>query len=345
LDTDLNGKGFRREKLMSKKRWLIIGVIVVAAVLLAILFDTMLANHRLAITNMKAEADWIAPLGSLNVTCNVTAPHGNELSYNWSASGGKITGEGAMVTWTAPKSAGSYNVTVTVTDGRGGEVTDYVTITVRANSPPTITSLVADADWVLPLGSLNVTCDASDPDGDELSYEWTATGGDISGTDAVVNWTAPQEAGAYNVTVVVKDGYGGEDTKFVILSVALGTPPTIEKLVVTPNGNTYLRKSTAAGCDFDVWRNKEYDIECIASNTSGELSYEWSCTDGEISGEGSNITWTAPNKQSTSTVSVDVTVTVIVSDAAGNSMGKNIVFHIPTCTCGSWGLKSGEISF
>jgi hypothetical protein len=336
----LNKRDFTGEKLMNKRRYLIIVGIVAAVVALSILSYTMLANHRLAITSLKAETSWIAPLGSLNVTCNATAPHGDELSYNWSASGGKITGEGTTVTWTAPLSAGSYNVTVTVTDNRGGEVTDYVTITVRANSPPTITSLVANADWITPLGSLNVTCTASDPDNDELSYEWTTTGGNISGTGAAVNWTAPQEVGTYNVTVMVKDGYGGEDTKFVPVSVTLSPPPTIEKLIVTPKGNTFLREPTHSGCDYDVWAQREYDIECIASNTSGELFYDWSCTAGNISGEGSNITWTAPNERS-----VQVTVTVIVSDAEGNSMGKNIVFWIPSCTCGSWGLKSGEISF
>jgi hypothetical protein len=336
----LNEKDFRREKLMNKTRYLIIVGIVVAAVLLSILFYTMLANHRPAITSLKAEPDWIAPLGSINVTCNATASRGDQLSYNWSASGGKITGEGATVTWTAPGSSGSYNVTVTVTDGRGGEVTGNVTIEVRGNQPPAIESLVADAAWTSPSGSLQVTCDASDPDGDNLSYEWTTTGGNLSGTGAAVNWTAPQEVGTYNITIVVKDGYGGEDTRFVPLSVALNPPPTIEKLVVTPKGNTFLRKPTKLGCDCDVWKNKEYDIECVASNTSGELSYEWSCTGGNISGEGSNIAWTAPNESS-----VQVTITVRVFDADRNSVAKNIVFHIPSCTCGSWGLELLEIAF
>jgi hypothetical protein len=248
------------------------------------------------------------------------------------------------VNWTAPDLLGSYNVTVTVTDGRGEEVTKQIAIQVRADRPPTISSLVADADWTTPSGTIQITCAASDPDGDELTYEWTATAGGISGTGAVVNWTAPQEVGVYSITVVVKDSHDSEDTMFVPLSINLATPPTVEKLVVTPIENIYLRDCTAAACDFDVWKTREYDIECIASG-NGEVFYDWSCTDGGISGTGSNITWTAPNKQSTSTVSVDATLTVIVSDDAGNTLVKNIVFHVPTCTCGSWGLKSGEISF
>ncbi|MGA8848617.1 MAG: Ig-like domain-containing protein [Dehalococcoidia bacterium] len=329
---------------MNKRKYLVIVGIVAAVVLISILFHTMLANHPPVITSLAAKPERVVPSGSCQIVCNATDPDGDELRYNWSASGGEIggviTGKGGTVTWTAPNSEGSYNVTVTVTDGRGGEVTDYVTIPVRANLWPTINSLIANAAWTTPSGSLQVTCIASDLDGDELSYEWTTTGGDISGTGAAVNWTAPQEVGTYNVTVVVTDGWGGENTKFVPLSVTLSPPPTIEKLVVTPNGNTFLRESTAAGCDFDVWVNEEYDVKCLASNTSDEVSYEWSCTAGNISGEGSTITWKAPSEKS-----VTVTVTVIVSDAEGNSMGKNIVFHVASCTCGSWGLKSGEISF
>ena len=194
------------------------------------------------------------------------------------------------------------------------------------NRPPVITSLEAEPERVIPLGSCQITCNATDPDGNALSYEWTATGGNIIGTGAVVNWTAPQQVGTYNITVVVKDGYGGEDTRFVPI-VALA-PPSIENLIVTAQEPHYLKVSYTAECDYDVWQTKVYYIECIASNTSGELVYDWSCDDGEISGEGSNITWTAPEK-----VSVKITITVIVSDAAGDEVAKNIAFYIPSCAC------------
>jgi hypothetical protein len=324
-DTGLNEKGLG-EKLMNKKRFLVIIVIVAVAVLLVILFDTMLANHRPAITSLEAP-ERVLPSGSCQIICTASDSDGDELSYNWSASGGNISGTDASVNWTAPDSVGSYNITVTVTDGRSGEVMRQVTIEVRANKPPTITRLTADADWILPSGNLQVTCNATDPDGDELSYEWSTTGGDISGTGAVVNWTAPQEVGIYDITVAVKDGHGEEATRSVTPSVATGTPPTIEDLIVTAE-HRYLRKSTF-GYDYDVWIAKEYNIECIVSDTSGELIYDWSCDDGVISGEGSLITWTAPNKTLKAT-----TVTVIVSDIAGNMAIKNVVFYVPSCACG-----------
>ena len=319
---------------MNKRRYLVVLGIVVAAVLISILLYTMLPNHLPVITSLEAEPEGVLLGGDCRIVCNASDRDGDQLTYNWSARWGGTTGEGATVTFTPPPAVGSYNVTVNVTDGRGGESTDYVTIEVRANQPPTITSLVASADWITPSGSLQVTCNASDPDGDELSYEWTTDGGDISGTGVAINWTAPQEVGAYDVTVVVKDGYSSEDIREITLWVDRGTPPTIENLIVTPKGHIYLRDSTAAGCDYDVWKTREYDIECEVADMSVEVSYTWSCDDGaisEISEDGSMITWAAPNKTLTR-----ATVTVIVSDDAGNSVAQSIVFHVPSCTCGSW---------
>jgi len=309
------------------KRWLVAIVIVAAAVIVAILLDTMLANHRPAITSLEAEPEKVLPSGSCQIVCTASDADGDELSYNWSASGGNISGTGASVNWIAPNSVGSYNVTVTVTDVHGGKATSQITIIVRTNLPPTITSLTADAIWTLPSGSIDVACDASDLDGDELSYEWTASGGDISGAGVVVSWIAPEEVGIYDITVVVKDGHGREDARSVILSVATGTPPTIENLIVTAE-HKYL-KENGTGYDYKVGKTKEYDIECTVSDTSVGVSYNWSCEDGEISEiseDGSMITWTAPN------VDGKVTVTVIVSDVADNKVGKSVVLRVVTCS-------------
>lgn len=306
---------------MNKKRWLIITVIVVVAVLVAVLLDMMLANHRPAITNL--EAPWrVLPSGICQILCVASDRDGDDLSYNWSASGGNITGTGASVNWTAPDIVGSYNVTVSVTDGRGGKVMKQVTIIVRVNEQPIITSLVTDAEWTLLGGTLQLMCTASDPDGDELSYDWTASEGDISGMGAVVNWTAPEEVGIYKITVVVRDGHGSSDTDLLTISVATEQPPIIEDLLITAD-HCYLKTNTSP---YKVGKEQEYHIECIVADAGTELSYDWSCDDGEISGDGSMITWTAPD------TSGYVTITVIVSDVAGNMSSKNISLQVVSCS-------------
>jgi len=312
----------KKQKSTNRRRYLLIVGVVAAAVLLAILLHTMLGNEPPAIFALGAEPNSVIPSASCQVACHATDPDGDELSYGWSASGGRITGEGAVVNWTAPDSPGSYSVAVTVTDVRGGEDTDQITITVRTTgNPPVITSLLADAAWATPSGGLQVTCTASDSDGDELSYEWSASGGNISSTGGTANWTAPQKLGIYNVTVVVTDSYDGSDTGTLPISVVTGQAPSIEALPVTAD-HCYL-KTVSGG--YKVGKGQKYYIECIVSDMS-ESVYDWSWTGGSISGEGSAITWTAPNE------SVDVTVTVVVSDIVGNMVGRSVVLEVVDCS-------------
>jgi len=191
------------------------------------------------------------------------------------------------------------------------------------NYPPVIDSLEAEADWVPPSGSMHVTCNASDRDGDELSYDWAASKGDITGTGREVTWTAPEEIDVCDITVLVYDGQGGNVTGSLTLIAANGTHPIIENLIVTARDPKYLKEYSWG---YKVGKEKEYDIECIASNTSGELVYEWLCDGGEISGEGSMITWTAPN------ISCDVTIMVIVFDTAGYMDTESVFFEVVSCS-------------
>lgn len=195
--------------------------------------------------------------------------------------------------------------------------------TTATNRLPAITDLEAGAEWIAPSSSIQLTCTASDPDGDELNYEWTATGGAISGIGAAVNWTAPGEVGMYDITVMIDDGHGGSDTAFLTLTVSNGPPPSIQDLIVTAKEPKYL-KTTSSG--YKVGKMKEYYIECIGSAVNGELVYEWSCDGGEISGEDSLITWAAPD------TSGDVTVTAKVFDGAANWVKKDVVFEVVACS-------------
>jgi hypothetical protein len=196
------------------------------------------------------------------------------------------------------------------------------------NRQPAISSLVAEAPgWTAPSGSLEVTCSASDLDGDTLSYTWTAEGGHISGTGSQTIWTAPAQVGMYDITVVVDDGHGGETTASVPLIASNGPPPVIDDIVVSAN-HTYLKETTTG---YKVAREYPYNIECVASNTSGELVYEWSCTGGDISGEGPIIIWTAPNLAGTDTV------TVKVFDTLGNWVRRSVSLEVVPCAACAFG--------
>jgi len=64
------------------------------------------------------------------IDCAARDPDGDELSYSWSVDGGDITGDGAVGDWVTPEDYGTYTITVTVTDGRGGQDTKSLEIKV-----------------------------------------------------------------------------------------------------------------------------------------------------------------------------------------------------------------------
>ena len=63
-------------------------------------------------------------------------PDGDPLTYRWNSPAGELAGSRNQATqrWRAPDQGGPVPVTVTVSDGRGGSVSD--TVTIQVNEPP-----------------------------------------------------------------------------------------------------------------------------------------------------------------------------------------------------------------
>jgi hypothetical protein len=287
-------------------------------------------NQPPAITSLQAERELVLPVESCQVECVASDPEGGELNYEWHASGGNISGEGVTITWIAPDEVGEYVVSVNVTDGDGNSATQSVTITVvTENHPPEIVDLSASEEWIVPSGNCTISCEASDPDNDSLSYEWLASGGNITGKGDTVTWVAPEDIGDYNITVVVTDGLGGEDSASLSITVSFNKRPVIESLIVTAE-HKYLKKILGG---YKIGKAKSYEIECIASDPDGdELFYEWSTYEestgitGTVPGEGPVVTWTAPPRAGI------VTVTVTVSDSNGGATTDSIVLEVVSCS-------------
>lgn len=62
------------------------------------------------------------------------------------------------------------------------------------------------APRVAPGATVAVECEASDADGDTLSYTWTFSGGTSSGSGATVMWTTPATEGRATITCAASDG-------------------------------------------------------------------------------------------------------------------------------------------
>jgi DNA-binding transcriptional regulator of glucitol operon len=198
------------------KKWLAGFTILVVATLL--IGGCTPPNQPPVISSLTASAGRVSPSQYCQVKCVASDPDGDKLNYTWSASG-EISGQGPTITWTAPGAPGEYTIMVKVTDGRGGEATAELTIGVAVNHSPAIDSLTAERQKVRKAMTSTIECTASDPDGDELSYTWSTSGGSISGEGSVVTWVAPNTFGTYTITVTVTDGRGGQATQSIEIVV------------------------------------------------------------------------------------------------------------------------------
>lgn len=177
-------------------------------------------NNPPVIDSLQAAKNPIVLSGTSEIKCLASDPDGDILTYKWSANGGIFNGQGSDVTWAAPAASGTYTILVDITDGKKDKVSGQLDIAVRVNHPPVIESLKAIPPQILQGAVSRIECTATDPDGDALSYQWSASRGNISGDGAIVSWTAPLACADYTITVNVKDVMGAAATKDVIVKVA-----------------------------------------------------------------------------------------------------------------------------
>ncbi len=209
------------------------------------------ANQAPVISSLTPAQTYVLPLSIVEIQCIASDADGDAIDYKWSTTGGKFVGAGATVSWVAPEHYGDYEVTVTVEDGKGGVTKATTMISVVSNQDPQILSLVAEPDTVLPNGQATITCVATDPDGDVLSYSWKASGGGITGVGNTVTWIAPDREGGFTITVTVDDGEGGRNVADVSVTVTLAqktatfTPVPNETGTVSSTGDKDTSRTVA----------------------------------------------------------------------------------------------------
>jgi len=87
------------------------------------------------------------------------------------------------------------------------------------NSGNEILSLTASDSLVVAGGSVLLVCEATDDDGDNLSYIWKSASGTLAPSGNRATWVAPLKSGIYFISCTVVDGAGASDAATIAIEV------------------------------------------------------------------------------------------------------------------------------
>jgi outer membrane protein OmpA-like peptidoglycan-associated protein len=182
---------------------------------------------------------------------NASDPDNDTLSYSYTATGGTIEGTGADGRWNpAGLAAGTYTATAKVDDGKGGTASCSADLKVepKPNQNPVI-SCTTDRSPIMPGERTGITSVASDPDGDPLTYTYSATAGQVSGDGAKATFDSTGlQAGSYTVKCGVSDGRGGTAESSTNVDVQQPPPPP--------------QPSKAGDCGYNAVGASRFDNAC-----------------------------------------------------------------------------------
>ena len=272
-----------------------------------------------------ATASTSTVFGGGTVTLEGTAsdPQGDALTYAWSSDGGGAFANASALNtlWTAPAAGLEDRVvtlTLTVTDAANASAAADLTITVRENQPPTASASATPAT-VDGGGTVTLDGTASDPEGDNLTYAWTSSGGGSFADDSALDttWTAPprtNEAQDITLTLTVTDDGHAERAARATVAV-----------LVWANGAP---TASATASTSTVFGGGTVTLEGTASDPQGDaLTYAWSSDGGGAFANASalNTLWTAPAAGLEDRV---VTLTLTVTDAANASAAADLTITV-----------------
>ncbi|MBX0312268.1 MAG: PKD domain-containing protein, partial [Sulfurihydrogenibium sp.] len=153
------------------------------------------------------------------------------ITYSWTADCGTFDDPTKPdPIWTAPNTPGNCTITLTVstTDSNNNPISKSKSFNVKvtSNNPPVINTISANPSMVEPGGKVNLYSYVSDPDGDPITYSWTADCGTFD-DPAKPNpiWTAPmldpqkETEKTCIITLTVSDGEASSDKKTVNIKV------------------------------------------------------------------------------------------------------------------------------
>ena len=182
---------------------------------------------------------------------NASDPDNDPLTYAYTATGGTIEGTGADARWNpSGLAAGTYTATAKVDDGKGGTASCSADLKVepKPNQNPVI-SCTTDRSPIMPGERTGITSTASDPDGDPLTYSYSAAAGQVTGDGPKATFDSTGlQPGSYPVKCAVSDGKGGTAESSTNVDVQQPPPPP--------------QASKAGDCGYNAVGASRFDNAC-----------------------------------------------------------------------------------
>ena len=196
-------------------------------------------------------------------------------------------------------------------------------------SQPEILNILGVQKWN-PGKENTLQCAARDPDGNRLTYIWTAENGTIKGDGEKVTWLPPDTIGDYEISVKVDNGKGGSASFSKRFTITTPAPPEPDKTI-------YLKLSipsqNVASVEGRIRSFFTAEIQCdVEGRDPAELTYIWSAEGGKLVGIGidegkaSRVGWIAPQGGQDRHK-----VFVLVADKAGNQAAGEVNFEVLCC--------------
>jgi regulation of enolase protein 1 (concanavalin A-like superfamily) len=137
---------------------------------------------------------------------------GDPLVFVW-LEGSNELGRGRTMSLAIP--AGTHTVALQVSDGIATVRSRSLTFQVKANSPPQLFSLDPSNGWRFEKGTkIHFLANATDADGDKLTYCWTENGNPLSSESSFYRSDLP--LGTHNIRLVISDGKTTTETNLAI---------------------------------------------------------------------------------------------------------------------------------
>ncbi|WP_164002354.1 Kelch repeat-containing protein [Pyxidicoccus caerfyrddinensis] len=303
------------------------------------------ANEAPVIDSVVASTTSVPAGSSLSLTATVHDPNtADTLTLSWTASGGTFSAPTAATTsWTAPSSTGIQTLTFTVTDSQGaaasvslavnvvsGVATGNAAVNISFNLGPVVSRVSASLNRLDAGQSTAVSANASDADGDALSYQWASScpGTWTQATSSAASFVPSAiPAGVCNncqLSVTVQDGRGGQTTGTLNLCI---TSSSTERFA--PRFTNFYQSATSTSPGQTV----AFDVTALDPQSSA-LTFAWTATTGSMATaqntvSTSRVVWTAPSCVSASTTpSITATVTNAFNLTVSQSFA---VTGLPVC--------------